>query len=145
MDPQPEVDGLSALEELVQSAVDSRAGGTGHARPQGPRRSLEDVRREWQVALDTQMRYARQGRSEANQSIMMLVSQLRELSASVDWWDRAGPAATAEAIRYTVFDSAVPSRNAHLLWRRAMDHVPARGAWLSEWERWHRDWSEASA
>jgi hypothetical protein len=91
------------------------------------------------------MRYARQERNEANQSIMMLVSQLRELSASVDWWDRAGSAAIAEAIRYTVFDSAVPSRNAQLLWRRAMDHVLARAAWLSEWERWHRDWFEEPA
>jgi hypothetical protein len=138
-DPLPETEGLTALEDLIDSAVRSRPIGPGRARPLTPRRSLDDLRREWEVALETQMHFASQPRDEANWSIMMLVSQLRELSTSVRWWDDAGSAAIAESIRYTVFDSEVASRPAQMLWRRAIDERRIRADWLAEWERWHTE------
>jgi hypothetical protein len=137
VEPLPESKDLSALEELIDSAVAGRPIGPNQHRPLAPRRSRRDLRREWEVALQAQIRYGNQSLAEANWSIMMLVSQLRELSTSVRWWDDAGPAAIAESIRYTVFDSAVASRPAQLLWRRAVDERGARADWLKEWERWH--------
>ena len=83
------------------------------------------------------MRYGNQSLAEAHWSIMRLVSQMRELSMSVQWWGDAGAAAIAESIRYTVFDSEVASRPAQLLWRRAIGDRGARADWLRVWERWH--------
>jgi hypothetical protein len=83
------------------------------------------------------MHYGNQPLAEASRSITMLVSQMRELAMSVQWWGDAGAAAIAESIRYTVFDSEVASRPAQLLWRTAIDERGARADWLKEWERWH--------
>jgi hypothetical protein len=126
----PETKDLRGLEELIGSAVVGRP--TGPGRERSP-----DLRREWEIALQTQMHYGNQPLAEANWSIMMLVSQMRELSMSVQWWGDAGADAIAESIRYTVFDSEVASRPAQLLWRKAIDERGARADWLKEWERWH--------
>lgn len=128
-------DGISALEGVVRSAARGRR--PGEAGQRGPRRPVGDLMREWAAALDTQMYYARQSREEASRAVVALVSQLRELSQRVQWWDEAGADAIAESIRYTVFDSAVPSRRAQQLWARAMDDPSQRAAWLAEWERWN--------
>jgi len=136
-EPLPATKDLSGLEELIGSAVASRPIGQNRERPLAPRRSLRDLRREWEIALQTQMHYGNQPLAEASRSIMMLVSQMRELSMSVQWWGEAGAAAIAESIRYTVFDSEVASRPAQLLWRTAIDEPGARADWLREWDRWH--------
>jgi hypothetical protein len=136
-EPLPARDDLTGLEELIGSAVAGGAVGPHRERPLAPRKSRHNLRREWEAALATQIRYGNQAPAEASRSIMMLVSQLRELSTSVRWWDDAGAAAIAESIRYTVFDSEVPSRPAQLLWRTAVDERGARAEWLKEWERWH--------
>ena len=44
-------------EELIASAVVSRPIGQNRERPLAPRRSLRDLRREWEVALQIQMHY----------------------------------------------------------------------------------------
>jgi hypothetical protein len=137
VEPLPATEGLSALEELIDSAVARRPIGPNRERPLTPRRPLRDLRREWEVALQAQIRFGNQSPAEANRSITMLVSQIRELATSVQWWDDAGAAAIAESIRYTVFDSEVASRPAQLLWRKAIDELGARADWLKEWERWH--------
>jgi hypothetical protein len=127
--------GLSALKGLINSALG------GHPpRPQqrrGPRHPVAELRREWVAALHTQMHYARQSREEASRAIAAMVSQLRELSLRVRWWDDAGADAIAESIRYTVFDSVVPSQRAQLLWTWAMGDPSRHAAWLAEWERWN--------
>jgi len=137
--PLPATKDLTALEELIGSAVASRPIGHNRERQLAPRRPLRDLRREWDVALQTQMHYGNQPPAEASRSIMMLVSQMRELSMSVQWWGEAGAAAIAESIRYTVFDSEVASRPAQLLWRTAIDEPGARADWLREWDRWHAE------
>ena len=136
-EPLPATKDLRGLEELIGSAVVSRPIGQNRERPLAPRRPPRDLRREWEVALRTQMHYGNQPLAEASRSIMMLVSQMRELSMSVQWWGEAGAAAIAESIRYTVFDSEVGSRPAQLLWRQAIDDRGARADWLREWDRWH--------
>jgi hypothetical protein len=136
-EPLPATKDLRGLEELIASAVAARPIGPDRERPLAPRRSLRDLRREWEVALQTQMHYGNQPLAEASWSIMMLVSQMRELSMSVQWWGDAGAAAIAESIRYTVFDSEVASGPAQLLWRKAINERGARADWLKEWERWH--------
>jgi len=136
-EPLPATKDLTGLEELIGSAVAGRPIGHNRERPLAPRRSLQDLRREWEVALQTQMHYGNQPLAEASRSITMLVSQMRELAMSVQWWGDAGAAAIAESIRYTVFDSEVASRPAQLLWRTAIDERGARADWLKEWERWH--------
>jgi hypothetical protein len=134
-DEEPvEADGMSTLEGLVHSAVPGRQ--PGQARQQGPRRPVDVLRREWVAALQTQMYYARQTREEANRALVALVSQLRELSQRVQWWDEASEDVIAESIRFTVFDSAVASVRAQELWGRAMDDPSQQGAWLAEWEQW---------
>jgi hypothetical protein len=137
--PLPATKDLRGLEDLIGSAVAGRPIGQNRERPLAPRRSLRDLRREWEVALQAQMHYGNQPLAEASRSIMMLVSQMRELSMSVQWWGEAGAAAIAESIRYTVFDSEVASRPAQLLWRQAIDERGARADWLREWERWHAE------
>jgi hypothetical protein len=138
-DPLPAATDLKGLEELIDSAVAGRPVGAGPERPLAPRRSRHDLRREWEAALQAQIRYGNQAPAEANRSITMLVSQICELSTSVQWWGDAGPAAIAECIRYTVFDSEVASRPAQLVWRKAVDQRGARAEWLKEWERWHAE------
>jgi hypothetical protein len=138
-EPLPESTDLSALEELIDSAVAGRPIGPTQDRPPLARRARRDLRREWEFALQAQIRYGNQSVAEANWSIIMLVSQLRELSTSVGWWSEAGAAAIAESIRYAVFDSEVASRPAQLLWRRAIDEPAVRADWLREWERWHTE------
>jgi len=138
-EPLPATKDLRGLEELIGSAVVGRPIGRNRERPLAPRRSLHDLRREWEVALQTQLHYGNQPLAEASRSIMMLVSQMRELAMSVQWWGDAGAAAIAESIRYTVFDSEVASRPAQLLWRKAIDERGARADWLKEWERWHAE------
>jgi hypothetical protein len=137
VEPLPATEDLRALEELIDSAVARRPIGPNRERPLTPRRSLHDVRREWEMALQAQIRFGNQPPAEANRSITMLVSQIRELATSVQWWEDAGAAAIEESIRYTVFDSEVASRPAQLLWRKAIDELGARAEWLNEWERWH--------
>lgn len=138
-EPLPATTDLSGLEELIGSAVADAPIGQNRDRPLAPRRSLRDLRREWEVALQTQMHYGHQPLAEASRSIMMLVSQMRELSMSVQWWGDAGAVAIAESIRYTIFDSEVASRPAQLLWRTAIDDRGARADWLREWDRWHAE------
>jgi hypothetical protein len=135
----PAANDLTGLEELIGSAVAGQPNGPNRERPLAPRRSRHDLRREWAAALQAQIRYGNEPPAEANRSITMLVSQLRELSTSVRWWGDAGAAAIAESIRFTVFDSDVASRPAQLLWRKAIDERGARAAWLKEWERWHAE------
>jgi hypothetical protein len=137
--PWPAVTDLRAIEALIDSAVTGRPIGPNRERPLTPRRPVHELRREWEAALQAQIRFGNQPLAEASRSITMLVSQIRELSTSVQWWGQAGAAAIAESIRYTVFDSEVASRPAQLLWRKAVDEHSARADWLKEWERWHAE------
>ena len=131
----PLPDGLDALTDLIASTVAQRRSESAPNRPQ--RRSASELRDEWEAAVRTQMRYAGQPREEASEAIMMLVSQLGELAASVGWWREAGDAATAESIRYTVFASAVRSDVAQRIWTKRHRVDSEHSAWLEAWEQWY--------
>jgi hypothetical protein len=109
------------------------------------------------------MRLAGEDRDEANESVTALVNQMVSLSEAADWFpdSPAGPADLEESIRFTVFESEVPSAPAQRTWRREwhrldlsgppgtkarspedarLPHqlrVQARDRWLDLWREWH--------
>ena len=98
-----------------------------------------------------QMHLAGQTRNEADDAVTLLVNQLLRLATTVTWWADHGQAAITESIRFTAFDSAVPSRPAQLVWleiftsshpRRPASRQPAmpslnpEAAWAEAWQAW---------
>jgi hypothetical protein len=71
----------------------------------------------------------------------------------VPWWQQDAATAIPECIRYTAFDSDVPSQRAQLAWPALLtrnarpdargfealiaERLDAERAWLDAWNAWH--------
>ncbi|QMU72006.1 hypothetical protein [Streptacidiphilus sp. P02-A3a] len=124
----PPVQGLEAHRQLVERSVrqslqleaDLRAG----RKPRSPRGDHAVAGELWERTVRQQMRLAGEDRATANEAVTALVNQVVLLAERADWFPgtAAGAAAVEECIRYTVFDSEVPS-------------VAAQRAWGADWTR----------
>ncbi|MEY9964661.1 hypothetical protein ABIA33_002703 [Streptacidiphilus sp. MAP12-16] len=124
----PEPAGLDAHRRLVEFSVQhalrlEAAARAGH-RPREPRAGRVDRGELWESAVRQQMRLAREDRVAANEAVTALVNQMVRLAERAAWFPGTedGRAAVEESIRYTIFDSEVPS-------------VAAQRAWRADWER----------
>jgi hypothetical protein len=135
------------IEYTVQDALrieaDLRSGhGLGRAH-----RDRQDRGELWETAVRQQMRLAGEDRDAANAAVTALVNQMIRLAEQADWFPGTedAEAAVEESIRYTVFDSEVPSLDAQRAWRAAWSAQSASGAeaqpvaggqWLDSWRHW---------
>ncbi|WP_431680980.1 hypothetical protein [Kitasatospora sp. KL5] len=98
----------------------------------------------WEAAVRQQMRLASESREEAVEAVSAMVNQLTRLAQRTDWLvgTAEGEAAVAESVRYTAFDSEVPSLAAQRAWGRLWAGGAPGGAdaaeeaWLEAWEDW---------
>ncbi|MFC1419802.1 hypothetical protein [Streptacidiphilus cavernicola] len=160
-DPAPEPVGLDAHRRLVEFSVQNAirveaALRAGHL-PRDPRGSRGDRGGLWESAVRQQMRLAGEDREAANEAVTALVNQMVRLAENAAWFPGTadGRAAVEESIRYTVFDSEVPSVAAQRAWRedwirreqRTLDDAEARlqavaarermtASWLEQWQSW---------
>jgi hypothetical protein len=93
------------------------------------------------------MRFAGQSEAEAYEAVSRMANQLAALAQQAAWWPAHGSAAVAETIRYTAFDSDVPSRPAQLAFPEQSTPAPPRGdarrAWLADRKQAHQAWLAA--
>lgn len=155
--PAPPPTGMEAHRRLVEFSVQhalrvEAATRAGHL-PREPRGSRGDRGDLWENAVRQQMRLAGEDRAEANEAVTALVNQMVRLAENASWFPGTedGRAAVEESIRYTIFESEVPSVAAQRAWRADWEHgvhPPAAdhqhvtfgdqllGDWLSEWQSW---------
>lgn len=149
--PQPP-SGIEAHQQLIEHLLaDAR-----EPRRRHPRRPPDEYGRLWESAVLGQMHLARQSRQHANDEVSLMVNQIIQLADNAPWWEEDSAAAIAEIIRYTIFDSDVPSKTAQQAWRASFtaqrppsppdaagfeQYVTARQraekAWLEAWDAWH--------
>ncbi|WP_152626548.1 hypothetical protein [Streptacidiphilus carbonis] len=163
----PQVQGLEAHRRLIDHSVQESLRieaslESGHK----PRlsRTPDDRAELWESAVRQQMRLAGEDRMEANEAVTALVNQMAKLAQRADWFPGTedARAAVEESIRYTVFDSDVPSIGAQRAWqaewgwnsslsaatngerrRRLEEHLAADAAWLEQWQTWLMERSES--
>jgi len=155
--PAPEPVGLEAHRRLVEFSVQhalrvEAATRAGHL-PREPRGNRSDRGELWESAVRQQMRLAGEDRDAANEAVTALVNQMVRLAENASWFPGTedGRAAVEESIRYTVFDSEVPSLSAQRAWREdwirelrsredAQERAQARermvASWLEQWQSW---------
>jgi hypothetical protein len=135
------------IEYTVQDALRIEAdlrSGHGLGRVHGDRQDRGEL---WETAVRQQMRLAGEDRDAANEAVTALVNQMIRLAEQADWFPGTedAKAAVEESIRYTVFDSEVPSLDAQHAWRAAWGAQLAPGAevhpeageqWLESWRSW---------
>ena len=157
----PEPAGLEAHRQLVEFSVQNAlrietAVRAGHE-PRFPRGSRSDRGDLWESAVRQQMRLAGEDRDAANEAVTALVNQMVKLAENASWFPGTedGRAAVEESIRYTVFDSEVPSASAQRVWhgdwhrrepgtfddaRARVEALAARErmveSWLEQWQSW---------
>jgi hypothetical protein len=157
----PEPAGLEAHRQLVEFSVQhtlrvETALKAGHL-PREPRGNRADRGDLWESAVRQQMRLAGEDRDAANQAVTALVNQMVRLAENASWFPGTedGRAAVEESIRYTVFDSEVPSLAAQRAWREdwgremstprdtPQDRMQAlrereqmAASWLEQWQSW---------
>jgi hypothetical protein len=150
--------GLEAHHALIRLSVaqaeEIRARVTTGRRPRFSRARDEEHNHAWESATRAQMRLAGQSRALAN----AMVNQAISLSQKASWFadQSLRHQAIEEMVRFTAFDSDVPSRAAQQLWLREWaarldmpehtDHVAMRawfrtqdqfeGDWLAVWQHW---------
>jgi hypothetical protein len=121
----PEVPGFEAHRALVESTLvqtaESRRAAEENRRPPRHRWRREDSAahtRGWESATRAQMRLAGQDRDTATAALTALVNQMIQLELAADWFQETDARAEAieESIRWTVFESDVPSRSAQEEW-----------------------------
>ncbi|MBK6870022.1 MAG: hypothetical protein IPJ14_04990 [Kineosporiaceae bacterium] len=158
----PPVEGLAAHESLLRlliaDSVDRQATIRSGRRPRASSRQGEDHARLWEQATRAQMRLASQPRRAADRSVTAMVNQATTLAELAAWFtgEELRARAVTEMIRFTVFDSDVPSRTAQLAWLAAWsarsgqpppDDVAGLRDWvttlavtqddaLAAWQRW---------
>ncbi len=158
--PAPAPAGLEAHRRLVEFSVQhalrvEAAARAGHL-PREPRGNRSDRGELWESAVRQQMRLAGEDREAANEAVTALVNQMVRLAENASWFPGTedGRAAVEESIRYTVFDSEVPSLSAQRAWRedwmrreRSLDDAQERlqaaqarermaASWLEQWQSW---------
>jgi hypothetical protein len=149
--------GMEAHRALVDFTVQhalrvEAATRAGHL-PREPRGNRGDRGELWENAVRQQMRLAGEDRAEANEAVTALVNQMVRLAENAAWFPGTedGRAAVEESIRYTIFESEVPSVAAQRAWRsdwasglttageqleRAQQRERMMSDWLSEWQSW---------
>ncbi|MFC1413719.1 hypothetical protein ACEZCY_31665 [Streptacidiphilus sp. N1-12] len=149
--------GLDAHRRLIEFSVQhalrvEAAVRAGHL-PREPRGNRTDRGDLWESAVRQQMRLAGEDRDAANEAVTALVNQMVRLAENAAWFPGTedGRAAVEESIRYTVFDSEVPSVAAQRAWRAdwvrelrsredAHERAQARermvASWLEQWQSW---------
>ena len=159
----PPAHGLEAHQALIRASVaegeDIRAQVVAGRRPRRFSRARgEEFTRSWERATRAQMHLAGQPRAEANTAVTAMVNQAISLSEKASWFAnrRLRDQAIEEMLRFTAFDSDVPSRSAQQLWQRGWaarfdvpehtDQVAMRtwshthdeleGDWLAAWQQW---------
>lgn len=169
----PVPQGFEAHRALIESSIAdtlemNRAARENRRPPRRPwrRADREAYVRRWESATRAQMHLAGQDRLAANEAVTALVNQMIQLTIHADWFEDPGSRAAAieESIRWTVFDSEVPSRSAQEAWlatwtaeqstalrfaQLAEDHDTIRARldarsegrmnWLAAWTAWHAD------
>lgn len=124
----PPVQGLEAHRQLVDRSVRDalrlEADLSAGRRPRSARGDRADAGELWERTVRQQMRLAGEDRETADEAVTALVNQLVLLAQQTDWFPgtAAAEAAVEECVRYTVFDSEVPS-------------VAVQRAWRAEWSR----------
>lgn len=143
--------GIDGHAKLVESILADAHAHTPRRRY--PRRPRGEHSQLWEIAVLGQMHLAGQTHDEANHAVTLLVNQLLRLATTVTWWDEHGQAAVTESIRFTAFDSDVPSRSAQLVWpdlftgghpgrpaaRHTLQRPPSLNpqvAWSEAWRSW---------
>jgi hypothetical protein len=155
--PEPAPVGMEAHRRLVEFSVQhalrvEAAVRAGHL-PREPRGNRGDRGDLWESAVQQQMRLAGEDRDAANEAVTALVNQMVRLAENAAWFPGTddGRAAVEESIRYTIFDSEVPSVSAQRAWRAdwmqelharedAVERAHARermvASWLEQWQSW---------
>ncbi|MEZ0089423.1 hypothetical protein [Streptacidiphilus sp. EB129] len=146
--------GLDAHRRLVEFSVQhalriEAAARSGHE-PREPRDPEGRAGRGelWEDAVRQQMRLAGEDRDVANEAVTALVNQMVRLAERAAWFPGTedGRAAVEESIRYTVFESEVPSAAAQRAWRRDTSWgAPDNSTeWMDNWQSWLIERAEAS-
>ena len=158
----PQVQGLEAHRRLIDHSVQeslrfeaSLESGHKPRTPRGPNNHAEL----WESAVRQQMRLAGEDRAQADEAVAILVNQMTRLAFRADWFPGTDDARAAveESIRYTVFDSDVPSVGAQRAWqirlrwdpsvvaeaateeerrRRMAERLAVEANWLDQWNSW---------
>ena len=139
--PQPA--GLEAHRQLIEYSVQDvlrteAESESGH-KPRWPRGEGASRAELWEIAVRQQMRLASEDRAAASEAVTALVNQMIQLAKHADWFPGTedARAAVEESIRYTVFDSEVPSVAAQRAWREDWArHLGEGGRWLALWQGW---------